>query len=82
MIELGFYSILTSMLLCAYGLVASLWGGRNSNLPLIRSAENAVYANFALLSVASVSLIYLFLTDTFVVQYVANYRASAYPSSR
>jgi cytochrome c-type biogenesis protein CcmF len=79
MIELGSYSILASMVLCAYGLVAAFAGGRSKSLPLVRSAENAVVANFGLLTIASVSLVYLFLTDTFVVRYVANYSASDMP---
>jgi len=79
MIELGRYSIFASMLLCAYGLCAAFWGGKKGSLPLVRSAENAVLANFSLLTVVSISLFYLLLEDVFVVQYVANYSAADMP---
>ncbi|MGW8180984.1 MAG: cytochrome c biogenesis protein CcsA, partial [bacterium] len=79
MIHLGHYSILASMVLCAYGLLAALWGGKKGSLPLVRSAENAVLANFFLLILASLSLFYLLLNDVFVVQYVANYSAADMP---
>lgn len=80
MVQLGYYCLIASLLLCAYGMVASAWGGRRGFLPLIRSGENATVANFVLLVVASVCLWYLLLTDAFYVEYVAGYSAAAIPT--
>jgi cytochrome c-type biogenesis protein CcmF len=81
MISLGHYSLLASLLFCAYGMFASVWGGRNGNANFIRSGERAVIANFALLILASISLWHLLLNDEFLVQYVANYSSSDMPAS-
>ncbi len=81
MIQLGHYALLASLVFCAYGMVVALVGGYRRNNALIRSAENTVLANFGLLVIASISLWYLFLTDNFLVQYVANYSAAAMPAA-
>ena len=80
MIELGHYCLVASLLLCCYGVVAATVGGIRENLPLVRSAENAVIAHFVILSVASVCLWYLLLTDEFLVEYVAGYSARDIPT--
>jgi len=81
MIQLGHYAVLASLLFCGWGMIAALWGGRTRNPAFIRSAENAVIANFALVLTASVCLWWLFLHDEFLVEYVANYSAAAMPTS-
>ena len=81
MIELGHYCLVASLLLCCYGVVAATVGGIRENLPLVRSAENAVIAHFVILSVASVCLWYLLLTDEFLVEYVAGYSARDIPTA-
>lgn len=80
MIELGYYSLVVCLLLCVYGLAASVVGGVTKNLPLIRSGENSVVAHFAILVAAAVCLWYLFLTDEFIVEYVAGYSSSTIPT--
>ena len=67
MIQLGHYALVASMLFCVYGMVVALVGGRTRNLPLIRSAENSVIANAALIGVASIALWVLLLKDEFLV---------------
>ncbi len=80
MIQLGHYAILASLCFCAYGMVAGVWGGKQRNLALIRSAENAVIANFVLIGAASVSLWYLLLTNNFLVKYVTEYSSVDMPT--
>src|SRR5690606_1059587 len=80
MIQLGTYSLFASMLLCLYVAVASIWGAKRRDLSFIRSGENAVIANLATLVLVSVCLIYLLLTDQFVVEYVASYSAIDQPT--
>lgn len=81
MIELGYYCLIASLLLCSYGAIAATIGGMRRSLPLVRSAENAVLAHFAILSIASVCLWYLLLTDDFLVEYVASYSARDIPTA-
>ena len=80
MIQLGHYAILASLCFCAYGMVAGVWGGKQRNLALIRSAENAVIANFVLIGTASISLWYLLLTNNFLVKYVTEYSSVDMPT--
>ena len=77
--ELGHYCLVASMVLCAYGLVASALGGMKNNLPLMRSGENSVVAHFVVLMTAALCLWYLLLTDNFLVEYVAGYSAANIP---
>ncbi len=80
MIELGYYTKLAALFICAYGMFAALWGVRTRNGALIRSAENSVIANFALVLVSSICLWYLFLKDEFLVEYVASYSSIHMPT--
>jgi len=80
MIELGHYCLIASLLVCAFGMMAGIVGGVQKNLPLVRSAENSLIANFVILGVASLCLWYLLLTDQFLVEYVAGYSASDIPT--
>ena len=80
MIELGHYCLIASLVVCAFGMIAAIVGGVQKNLPLVRSAENCLIANFVILGVASLCLWYLLLTDQFLVEYVAGYSATDIPT--
>ncbi len=80
MIELGHYCLIASLVVCAFGMIAAIVGGVQKNLPLVRSAENCLIANFVVLGVASLCLWYLLLTDQFLVEYVASYSATDIPA--
>ena len=80
MIELGHYCLIASLVVCAFGMIAAIVGGVQKNLPLVRSAENCLIANFVILGVASLCLWYLLLTDEFLVEYVAGYSATDIPT--
>ncbi len=72
MIDLGYYTLLASLLICIWGSFAGIIGGWRENSALIRSAERSIHANFFLLLATSSSLVGLLLTDQFVVRYVAS----------
>jgi len=80
MIDLGFYTVVASLVICGYGFIASGWGVKTGNQTLIKSAENSVFANLFLLIIASCALIYLFLADEFTVEYVAGYSSIDMPT--
>lgn len=61
-------------------MVAAVIGGFRKSPGLVRSAENSVVAHFVILATACVCLWYLFLTDQFLVEYVAGYSAADMPT--
>ncbi|MCH8820450.1 MAG: heme lyase CcmF/NrfE family subunit, partial [Acidobacteria bacterium] len=79
MVDLGHYCLIASLVVCAYAIFASVWGGIKNHLPSIRSAENSVIVNFVFVATASICLWYLLLTDQFQVEYVAGYSAADIP---
>jgi len=79
MIDLGYYSLLASMITCAWGFAAALVGAGTGSRPLIASARRSVHANFVLLLLASLSLFWLILSDNFTVRYVASYSSRDLP---
>ncbi len=79
MIDLGNYCLLAALLLCSYGMVAAPVGARRHYLPLVRSAENSAITSFCFITLASICLWYLFLTDQFQVSFVAAYSAADIP---
>jgi cytochrome c-type biogenesis protein CcmF len=81
MIELGQYCLFAALILCAYAMGTGALGGMRRSLPLIRSAENAAVAAFAMLLVSSISLWYLLLNDVFAVEYVAQFSTARMPAA-
>ncbi len=79
MIDLGYYTLLASLLICVWGSFAGIIGGWRESSALIQSAERSVYANFFLLLATSSSLVGLILTDQFMVRYVASYSSRNAP---
>ncbi len=81
--HLGNFSLMAVVVLCAYGVAASLLGARQlartGATALVTSARRALIAaaGFSTLSVAA--LLSLFLADDFRFQYVASYSASTLP---
>ena len=73
MIELGEITLTFAFITTIYAVVTSFWGGYKENQLLIRSGQNALFATFGLLSVASVVLVNAFMTDDFSIQYVYSY---------
>ncbi|MFQ5431921.1 MAG: heme lyase CcmF/NrfE family subunit [Nitrospinota bacterium] len=73
MIELGEISLLTALITSIYSLIVSFWGGFKENQLLAKSGQNAMFATFGLLSLASVILMRAFLTNDYSIQYVYSY---------
>jgi cytochrome c-type biogenesis protein CcmF len=79
MIDLGYYTLLASLVMCSCGSVAGILGGLRDNSALSCSAKRCVHANFFLLLITSGCLSGLIFTDQFSVRYVASYSSRNMP---
>ncbi len=79
MIDLGYYTLLASLITCLWGAFAGIIGGWKENSALRLSAVRSVHANFVLMILASAALFGLILTDNFTVRYVASYSSRQMP---
>lgn len=79
MTETGRISLILALIVAAYAAIAAGYGGTEKKRNVIASGENAVYAVWALLTIASLGLIYAFLTRDFQVEYVFNYSSRSLP---
>jgi cytochrome c-type biogenesis protein CcmF len=70
MAAFGTLTLLIALVVATYGGVASLIGVRRNNVRLIESGRAAVYALAAVLAMASVTIVYAFLTHDFSIKYV------------
>jgi len=89
--ELGRISLLLALLVCAYGIFASIYGVRSGRVELSESGRRAVYALAIVLTVAFAVLELAFLRNDFAFNTVADtssrttptfYRAAAVWSSQ
>ncbi len=76
---LGSTAVLVALCLASYGAVAAVLGIRRRNGALIHSAQLAAYANFALMSLANLAMIYALVTHDFSISYVAQVGSRATP---
>jgi cytochrome c-type biogenesis protein CcmF len=77
--NLGVLAILIAFCLAAYAVLASLAGARKRKPYLVRSGERAVYAVWALVTVASGILVYSLVSGDFRLAYVAAHTNRAMP---
>jgi cytochrome c-type biogenesis protein CcmF len=91
MAGLGFASLLLALAVCAYGIVASLYGVRSGRVEYSESGRRSVYALAGVLTVAMIVLEIAFLGNDFAFNTVADtssrttpalYRAAAVWSSQ
>ena len=68
---LGLTAVTTAFALSLYGVITIVAGVRTRRAELVRSGRAAAYANFALLAVANVAMIYALVTHDFSVSFVA-----------
>jgi cytochrome c-type biogenesis protein CcmF len=73
MAQVGQFALALAVVVSAYSIVASLLGIRLKNDKLIASGRNAAVGTFACVTMAIVSLGYLFLTDDFSINYIADH---------
>jgi cytochrome c-type biogenesis protein CcmF len=91
MADLGFACLVLALVVCAYGIGASLYGVRSGRVELSESGRRAVYALAAVLTAAMIVLEVAFLGNDFAFNTVADtssrttpalYRAAAVWSSQ
>src|SRR5215207_7937070 len=70
MAAFGTLTLLIALVVATYAGVASLVGVRRNNPRLIESGRAATYALAAVLGLASVTIVYAFLTHDFSIKYV------------
>ncbi|MEK6255736.1 MAG: cytochrome c biogenesis protein CcsA, partial [Chloroflexota bacterium] len=80
LVIVGYAALVITFFLCIYGVGAAIFGVRNSNNAWIDSARNAMLLTFPLLSIASLTLVYLLVTNQFQVEYVAAVTSSSMPT--
>src|SRR6266571_3061882 len=80
MAEFGTLCLYLALASSGWALIASYNGGRARLGELVLSAERAVYATWALVLLAVVSLEYCIFTDQFGLEYVASYSNRALPA--
>ena len=79
MIQIGFYSIFIAMFLSIYSGLAAVLGIRGRSAGMIASADNAAYAVFGFLTLASVAMVYALITRDFQIAYVSSYTNRSLP---
>jgi len=77
--ELGHVTLILTLMVAAYACVASLLGSMRGMASLVDSAVYGLYTTPLLLVVATISLIYAFVTRDFSVRYVAENSDLAMP---
>ena len=73
---LGTFILLTTFVVCAYAVAASVAGARSRSRRLIESGTGAFYFITALMTVASAVMVHAFVTDNYAVRYVQRYSDS------
>jgi cytochrome c-type biogenesis protein CcmF len=81
MAEIGHYSLILAFIVSLYTLVVALAHGSTGLPELRKSAERGAVALFALLTLASIVLVYLLAVRDLTIEYVARYTSSALPMS-
>jgi len=71
--EIGYQSLIISLVLIGYSTVMFFITGRKKSFLLMQSAQRSVYAVFILVSLASAALLYAFYARDFRLEYVASY---------
>src|SRR5512146_719152 len=72
MANFGNFCLLFALCLSGYALVAALLGASQRQHRIVRSAEHAVYAAAASITLAIGSLLYLLVANNFSISHVAN----------
>jgi cytochrome c-type biogenesis protein CcmF len=76
---IGSASLLTALALACWGVAAPLLGARTGRQGYFASARGAILGQFALVTVASLALIYALVTTDFSIKYVAMNTTRATP---
>jgi cytochrome c-type biogenesis protein CcmF len=79
MASLGYYTLLTAFVVCAYAAAISVAGARRRSQRLIESGLGAFYLLTAVMAVASSVIVYAFVTGDYSIKYVQRYSDSTLP---
>ncbi|MDO8671548.1 MAG: heme lyase CcmF/NrfE family subunit [Dehalococcoidia bacterium] len=71
--DIGYAALVLSLLFSLYAAAVSYWGARKGFRELIESAEHAVFAVAALITISSVALLVALVRHDFSLEYVASY---------
>jgi cytochrome c-type biogenesis protein CcmF len=77
--DLGFGAIVITFLISIYGIFAAVYGARKNASAWVDSARNAMLLTFPLLTLASLTLIYLLVYQHYEVEYVASVTSNSMP---
>ncbi len=77
--EIGFGTLVITLLLSLYGIVAAVYGVRRDQPAWVESARNAMLLTFPLLTLSALSLIYLLVNHHYEVEYVASVTSNSMP---
>lgn len=77
--DLGYGTLALTFLLALYGILAAIWGVQKRRPDWIDSARNAMLLTFPLLTLSSLSLIYLLVNGHYEVEYVASVTSNSMP---
>ena len=70
--NLGYGALIISFLVSLYGIGAAYYGARKNNHAWVASARNAMLLTWPLVTISALSIIYLLVTNTYEVDYVAS----------
>ena len=79
MAAFGTLTLFIALIIAVYGGIASLVGARRGNQRLILSGRAACYALAAVMGLASVAILYSFVSHDYTIKYVQRYSDAASP---
>ncbi len=77
--HIGYVSLLIAFISTAFAIWASASGIRLKNNSLVKNARNAIYLQFAFVTISVLLLVYALVTRDFSLRYVAEYTDSKLP---
>jgi cytochrome c-type biogenesis protein CcmF len=77
--NLGYGALIITFLVSIYGAIAAFYGARKNAPTWVDSARNAMLLTFPLLTITSLSIIYLLVTGHYELQYVASVSSNSMP---
>jgi cytochrome c-type biogenesis protein CcmF len=77
--QVGYFVIWMAFLLALYGAGAAAYGGWRGRPAFVESARHAMLLTFPLLTASALALIYLLVSGSFQVEYVASVTSRAMP---
>ncbi len=78
--ELGFAAVWIALAMSVYGIIAAVVGLKQQKRALVDSAFQTIYVNFALMTIATVAMVYGLVTHDFSIAYVAQVGSRSTPT--